>query len=118
MEAAKQHIRKRVSDGAGPEDVVFPAYAHCKADENATVTDAGRRSSALMRHVFVVTDDKKFTDHSLRHGLLNKLRDAGASEAVRDPCAGHPSKSIGDRVDHSREARERELRGWIEKAQS
>ncbi len=97
-------------------DAVFPAYAKVKGNENATTTAASYLSQTLMKHIRAVTEDGKVVVHSLRHRLLDKLRDAGASEAQRDPFAGHSSKSTGDRVYGSVEARVRELNLWVQRA--
>ncbi len=116
LQSAREHLAKRLSEGAIPEDAVFPAYAKIKHNENATATAAANLSKTLMKHVRAVTSVKKIVVYSLRHRLLDKLRDAGASEAVRDPFAGHASKSTGDRTYGSIGARVRELHRWAEKA--
>lgn len=116
LEAARKHIAQRRAEGACPLDAVFPAYAKVKNDENATATAAASLSKTLMKHVRAVASDDKLVVHSLRHRLLDKLRDAGASESVRDPFAGHSPKSTGDKTYGSVGARVRELHRWIEKA--
>lgn len=116
LNAARKHIVQRRSEGASPHDAVFPAYAKVKNNENATATAAANLSKTLMKHVRAVASDDRLVVHSLRHRLLDKLRDAGASEAVRDPFAGHSPRSTGDKTYGSVEARVRELHRWIEKA--
>ncbi|WP_113911790.1 tyrosine-type recombinase/integrase [Roseovarius dicentrarchi] len=116
LDAARKHIAQRRSEGASLHDAVFPAYAKVKNNENATATAAANLSKTLMKHVRAVATDDRLVVHSLRHRLLDKLRDAGASEAVRDPFAGHSPRSTGDKTYGSVEARVRELHRWIEKA--
>lgn len=116
LEAARKHIAQRNAEGASAQDAVFPAYAKVKNNENATATAAANLSKTLMKHVRAVASDDRLVVHSLRHRLLDKLRDAGASEAVRDPFAGHSPRSTGDKTYGSVEARVRELQKWIEKA--
>jgi len=116
LDAARKHIAQRYAEGAASDDAVFPAYAKVKNNENATATAAGNLSGTLMKHVREVASDDRLVVHSLRHRLLDKLRDAGASEAVRDPFAGHSPRSTGDKTYGSVEARVRELHRWIEKA--
>ncbi|MEP5168809.1 MAG: tyrosine-type recombinase/integrase [Shimia thalassica] len=116
LEAAQTHIALRFKEGANNDDAVFPAYAKIRRDENATSSAASALSKTLMKHIRIVSPNNKIVVHSLRHRLLDKLRDAGASEAVRDPFAGHSSKSTGDKTYGSVQARVRELHRWIEKA--
>lgn len=116
LEAARKHIAQRNAEGASLQCAVFPAYAKVKNNENATATAAANLSKTLMKHVRAVTSDDKLVVHSLRHRLLDKLRDAGASESVRDPFAGHSPRSTGDKTYGSVGARVRELHRWIEKA--
>lgn len=118
LEAAREQAAKRSSEGARSSDALFPAYAKVKHDQNATDTAASNLSQTLMKHVRAESGrDPRIAVHSLRHRLLDKLRDVDASEATRDPFAGHASKSTGDRVYGSVAARVRELHRYALRAE-
>lgn len=79
---------KEALEGAGKAVLLFPQYVRLRG------TDAA--SAALMKHVRSLTKDKRFTVHSLRHNMKDKMRIAGVEKATQDMVLGHASGDIGE----------------------
>lgn len=63
----------------------------------ATGRGADSASQILMKHIRTVIEDRKVTNHSLRHAMEDKLILAGVSEYDRNAILGHTNAGIGDR---------------------
>lgn len=82
---------------AGEGTYLFARYARERGPDAA--------SAALMKNLRLVTTDKRHTVHSLRHGMKDKLRQAGVDKTTQDYILGHAAVDVGDRFYGSDEAR-------------
>ncbi|WP_171052579.1 site-specific integrase [Ruegeria sediminis] len=86
LEAATEAVRERKGAAAG--EPLFPAYAKPRGADSA--------SQALMKHMRLLTENKKHTVHSCRHLMKDKLRIAGVQQVVQGMILGHALGGVGE----------------------
>lgn len=92
VEAAKEALR--LAEG---ELMLFPQYDHAGGPEAA--------SQALMKHLRVITKDRRHVLHSLRHNVKDWCMLAKVPERDEHRILGHSQGGVGDSVYGGREAR-------------
>lgn len=89
LEAAREAVAAaRERDPAGT--MLFARYATPRGPDAV--------SAALMKHIRAVTTDPRYTVHSLRHNLKDKLQLAEVSSLDQNLILGHALGGVGDRV--------------------
>ncbi|SEH89439.1 Site-specific recombinase XerC [Paracoccus alkenifer] len=73
---------------AGTDGPLFPRYARPRGADAA--------SAILMKHLRMITTDKRHVVHSLRHRMKDKMRLAGIPKDVQDLILGHASASVAE----------------------
>lgn len=68
---------------------LFPRYTVGRGSD--------RVSAALMKHLRTITDNPKYTVHSLRHSMEDRLLLSGVEEFDRNLVLGHTSGGMGER---------------------
>lgn len=88
--------------------MLFPKYDHIGGPEAA--------SQALMKHLRLITKDKRYVLHSLRHNMKDRFMLAEVPERDEHRILGHSQGGTGDSVYGGTEARLRATYKSMEKA--
>lgn len=84
--AAREAVEAQSGSGAG--NPLFPSYGKPRGSDAA--------SQALMKHMRLLTKDKKHTVHSLRHRMKDRLRATDAQHVVQNMVLGHSLGGVGE----------------------
>ncbi|MGX0975211.1 integrase [Roseovarius sp. MBR-51] len=103
LEAAKEALKL-----AERETMLFPKYDHTGGPEAV--------SQALMKHLRVITKDKRHVLHSLRHNMKDWFLLAKVPERDEHRILGHSQGGIGDSVYGGSEARLKATHESMERA--